>query len=317
MEGVTAIASTWSTESRTPPRDRVIANLAERQHGVVALPQLLALGLAESSVRERVRAGRLHRVHRGVYAIGHSVLSSEGRLIAAVLASGPGALLSHRSAAALHGLRPDNRPVIDVTSPRRGLHRVGPIRRHHSGTLSETDRSVVDGIPCTSVARTLLDLAEEVDRQGLRRACNQAEVLRIFDLAELEDVLSRSDGRRGAPVLREILASGRIGEAITRNDLEEAFLTLCDQAGLPVPRVNAWIPLEGGDVEADFYWPEYRLIAETDGGETHDTPHAFQADRRRDQKLMRAGYRVVRFTWWQVFREADEVTETLRALLRT
>ncbi len=295
--------------------DLKIARLARRQHAVVSLNQLRAVGLTSSAVRERRRRGRLHRVWQTVYAVGHSLLTSEGRWMAAVLACGDGAVLSHRSAAALHGLRPDNRAVIDVTTPPRGLRRMKGIVRHESATLTEADVTVVDGIPCTSVARTLLDVAEEIDRQGLRRACNQAEVLRVFDGREIEDVLARAQGRRGAGMLRDVLAHGRVGEAVTRSELEEEFLSLCERAKLPPPSVNAWIALEGGGVEADFLWPEVRLIAETDGGAVHDTPGAFQDDRRRDQRLMRAGYRVVRFTWWQVLHAPEELVETLRALL--
>ena len=295
--------------------DLAIGRLAQGQHAVVSLAQLRALGLSSSAVSKRARRGRLHRVHQTVYAVGHPLLTSEGRWMAAVLACGDGAVLSHRSAAALHGLRPDNRPVIDVTTPRRGLRRVKGIVRHESTTLTEADVTVVDGIPCTSVARTLLDLAGEIDRQGLRRACNQADVLGIFDGRQVEDVLARAEGRRGAQRLREVLAYGRVGEAITRSQLEEEFLSLCERARLPEPCVNAWIALEGGRVEADFLWPELKLIAETDGAAVHQTPSAFQDDRRRDQRLMRAGYRVVRFTWRQVTHAPEEVVETLRALL--
>jgi very-short-patch-repair endonuclease len=314
VERVGDIAPVWPTEGHRPPLDRAIATLAERQHGVVALRQLRALGLSASAVRDRVRAGRLYRIHRAVYAVGYSLLTLKGIWMAAVLACEAGAVLSHRSAAAVLGLRPDNRPVTDVTTPRRGRHLNGVIR-HTSQTLGPRDVSVVEGIPCTSVARTLLDIAEEINWQGLRRACNQAEILRVFDKRQIDDVLARADGRRGTPMLREVLAKGRIGEAITRNDLEEAFLSLCELAGLPSPLVNRWIPLDGGGVEADFLWPEHRLIVETDGGGTHDTPTAFEDDRRRDQRLMLAGYRVVRFTSRQVTHEPNDVMKALLALL--
>jgi Protein of unknown function (DUF559) len=251
-----------------------------------------------------------------VYAVGYSLLTLKGIWMAAVLACGPGAALSHRSAAALLGLRPDNRPVTDVTTPRRGRH-LKRVIRHVSKTLGPRDVTVIDGIPCTSVARTLLDIAEEINWQGLRRACNQAEILRIFDKRQIDDVLARADGRRGAPMLSEILAKGRIGEAITRNELEETFLSLCESAGVPAPLVNQWIPLDGGSVEADFLWPNHRLVAETDGGGTHDTPTAFEEDRRRDQRLMREGYRVVRFTRLQVTRDSKDVARTLLALLES
>jgi Protein of unknown function (DUF559)/Transcriptional regulator, AbiEi antitoxin len=295
--------------------DRVIAELAERQHGILALAQLRELGLSASGTRERVRTGRLRRIYRGVYSPGHSVLTREGRWMAAVLASGPGAVLSHRSAAALLGLRRDSSSVVDVTTPAAGLRRTGRVIRHRGGTLRAKDVTVVDGIPCTSVARTLLDLAEVVDRQALRRACSQAEVLRSFDGRAVEDVLDRAAGRKGAPLLRELLSEGRITEAITRNKLEERFLALCDQVGLPLPRVNAWIPLGSGGVEADFLWENDRLVVETDGRGVHDTSTAFEADRRRDQRLLAAGYRVVRFTWAQVMHEPAGVVEVLGALL--
>ena len=314
MERVSHIAATCPPERDGPPLDRAIAALAGGQHGVVALRQLQALGISPRAVRDRVAAGRLHRIHRGVYAVGHSVLSLRAIWMAAVLACGPGAVLSHRSAAALRGLRQDNRAWIDVTTPRHGRHLNGIIR-HRSTTLTDADVTVVDGIPCTSVARTLLDIAEEIDGQSLRRACNQAEILRVFDMREVEDVLARSGGRRGASTLREVLKKGRIGAAITRNELEEDFLALCERAGLPPPLVNEWIAFgDGTGVEADFLWPAWGLIAETDGGASHDTPHAFEGDRRKDQRLMRMGFRVVRFTWWQVRHEPDEVAATLRAL---
>jgi hypothetical protein len=129
-------------------------------------------------------------------------------------------------------------------------------------------------------------------------------------------VIARNGGHRGAAVLTDVLARMRIAEAFTRNDMEEEFLAICERAGLPMPRVNAWIVLEDGEVQADFLWLAHRLIAETDGGETHGTRTAFYEDRRRDQRLVRAGYRVVRFTWWQVFYAPEEIMDTLRPVLR-
>jgi hypothetical protein len=279
---------------------------------VVALDQLGALGLSARAVGDRVTVGRMHR---GVYAVGHMALSREGASMAAVLACGAGAVLSHRSAGALLGLRPDARPVTDVTTPSRRLRGMRGIARHTSETLRDADVTNVEGIPCTSAARTLLDLAEQIDRQGLRRACNQAEVLRTFDGRKVADVLARAEGRRGAVVLQAVLTQGRVGEAITRSGLEEDFLSLCVRAELPPPEVNGWIPLPGGDAKPDFLWPDRGLIAETDGRYVHTTQAAFEADRRGDQRLMRAGHRVVRFTRWQVRHAPNEVVETLRVLL--
>jgi len=232
----------------------------------------------------------------------------------AVLASGRGAVLSFRSAAALHGLRPDNRAVTDVTTARTGLRPVNGIVRHESQTLTPRDVMVVRRIPCTSVARTLLDLAAVVDWQGVRRACSQAEVLRVFDKRQIDDLLARSNGHPGAPVLRDVLARGRVGEAVTRNDVEEAFLVLCARARLDEPRVQpldrARRPRGAGRL------PLARQAAHRQGrrGGSHDTHTGFQEDRRRDQALMAAGYRVVRFTWWQVLHAPGEVLAILAKL---
>ena len=255
-------------------------------------------------------------MHPGVYVVGHAPLTREGRFLAAVLACGPGAVLSHRSAAALRGLRPSSRSAIDVTSPRRAGRKRAGIDVHSGATLAEADVETVDGIPCTSVARTLLDLCEVIDRRGVARACAQAEVLQLFDLRALEQVLARSHGRRGAATLRAILAEQAIGATITRSGGEEAMLALCRSAGLPAPEVNVWLPLlEGDGYEADFLWRAQRLDVESDGRDVHLTRAAFEHDRRRDWRLAVAGWRVVRFSGRQITREPGHVAATIRALL--
>jgi hypothetical protein len=315
MRGVGRISTKLRTKPDQPLRERAIARLALDQHGVVALAQLRDLGLSPSAVRSRVSAGRLHRVHRGVYAVGHAHLATDGRWIAAVLACGPDAVLSHRSAAALWRFWPGTRPAVDVTAAGRAGYGLTGIHAHRATSLRADDRTRVRGIPCTSVARTLLDLAEVVDRRGLERAINEAEVLRLFDLAALEDVLACAVGRRGAPILRSVLAAYEPGYTLTRNELEKRFRALCDSGGIPRPRVNAWIPLEGGGVEVDFLWRAQRLIAETDGRQVHGTSRAFERDRRRDQRLLCAGWHVVRFSWRQVTREPRQVARTIQVLL--
>ena len=314
MKGVQHIAAICPPERDAPPLDVLISRLAERQHGVVSLPQLQFLGLSARAVRDRVAAGRLTRIHRGVYAVGHGRLTLRGHWMAAVLAYGPGAVLSHRSAAALHGIRPDNRPKTDVTVPGRSARSRPGIVVHRSTTLQPADITTIDGIPCTSLARTLLDLAEVIDRQGVERAVSQAEVLCIFDLREVEDVLSRATGRHGAGVLRSVLAEYD-GPTLTEKELEARFLALCRAASLPKPEVNAWITLDDGIAyKIDFLWRAERLAVETDGWETHRTRQAFENDRRRDRRLRLAGLDVVRFTWRDVEREPDEVTAELAAL---
>jgi len=295
--------------------DRLIADLAAAQHGVVGLQQLLALGLSPRAVRDRVAAGRLHRVHAGVYAVGHARLSRDGRYMAAVLACGEDSALSHRSAADKHGLRRTDRSKIDVITPRRaGRGRAG-IDAHTSSTLLPRDIELVHGIRCTSIARTLLDLAAVRPRRDVERAFDQAELLQVLDAGPIEDVLARAGGHGGAGVLRAVLDEHLPGTTPTVNDLEEAFFVICDNAKLPRPEVNAWIPLEPTGYSPDFLWRAHRLIAETDGRSVHTTSRAFEKDRRRDQRLMLLGYTVVRFTHSQVFDEPRTVEATVRALL--
>jgi predicted transcriptional regulator of viral defense system len=298
-----------------PHLETLVAELAERQHGVVTLSQLQSLGLSRSGVSRRAKVGRLHRVHSGVYAVGRRRLTRRGVWMAAVLAYGPRAVLSHRSAAALHGLRPDNRARIDVTLPAKSARARSGIDVHRSPTLSEADVTTVDGIPCTTVARTLLDLAEVAPRRILERALDQAELLKLFDPRALDDVLARADGRRGARLLRALLAD-RLEPTLTRSELEERFLVLCRQASLPTPAVNAWIALGAGVAyQADFLWRAEQVAIETDGRAFHSHRAAFESDRLRDQRLTLAGFTVLRFTWRQLVREPGRVSDTLRAVL--
>lgn len=175
--------------------------------------------------------------------------------------------------------------------------------------------AIIDGIRCTSVARTLLDLAEVIDRRGLERAIDRAEVLRLLDMRAIDDVLLSAGGRRGASLLRSALAEHCAGSTLTVSELEERFLAICLSAAVPAPEVNVWVPLPGAELKVDFLWCHQRLIVETDGRDVHGTRQAFERDRERDQRLMLAGYRVVRFTWRQVTREPERVASTLRALL--
>jgi very-short-patch-repair endonuclease/predicted transcriptional regulator of viral defense system len=315
MKGVRHVPSLYPTLRDEPPRDVRIRDLAERQHGVVALSQLQFYGLTSSGVRDRVAAGRLTRIHRGVYAVGHARLTGHGRWMAAVLAYGDAAVLSHRSAAALHGIRRTARRETDVTLPApSGRPRPG-IEVHRSTTLAPTDVVTIDGIPSTSVARTLLDLADVLPHRGVEQAVDQAEVLRVFDLRAVEEALSRAAGRRGAALLRRVLAEYG-GPTLTDRELEERFLALCRDASLPGPEVNAWVTVDDGVAyKIDFLWREQRLAVETDGWGSHGTRKAFESDRRRDRLLRLAGWDVVRFTWRDVEREPGEVRAALTRLL--
>jgi very-short-patch-repair endonuclease/predicted transcriptional regulator of viral defense system len=292
-----------------------IVELAERQHGVVTLAQLQLLGLGRSGVSRRATAGRLHRVYNGVYAVGRPLLAEHGRWMAAVLAYGPQAVLSHRSAAGLLGIRRDNRAKTDVTVPRRSARPRPGIDVHRGSTLQAVDITTVDGIPCTSVGRTLVDLGDVVDGRAVERAVDQAEVIRLFDGRAVAGALERAGPRRGAGILRAVLAD--LDEPrLTRRELEERFLALCRAASLSSPAVNAWIALDHGVIyQADFLWRAQRLIAETDGRDVHTTAKAFENDRLRDQRLTLAGFTVVRFTWRQVLGEPARVAETVGRLL--
>jgi very-short-patch-repair endonuclease len=269
-----------------------VAALASRQHGVVSAAQLRALGLTARGIEVRLRARRLFRLHRGVYAVGHTALTSPGRDLAAVLACGPGALLSHRSAARRWGLLRSSSPRIEVTAPRARKPRPG-IVVHRSRSLVPDDAATVDGIPVTGVARTLVDLAEVVDAGRLERALNEAEVLQLFDLDALLATLERLHGRRGARRVRRALAAYIPEPRFTRGEAERRFLRLCSEHGLPAPETNTWI----GEQEVDAYWPDARLAVEVDSRIYHATSRAFEEDRRRDRGLAALGIQVNRVTW--------------------
>jgi Transcriptional regulator, AbiEi antitoxin/Protein of unknown function (DUF559) len=298
-----------------PHVEALIAELAERQHGVVTLSQLISLGLGRSGTSRRASAGRLHRIHRGVYAVGRPHLTEHGRWMAAVLACGPRAVLSHRSAAALHGIRRDSRTKADVTLPSPSARPRATIDIHASLTLEPADITTVDGIPCTTVARTLVDLGDVESHRAVEQAVNRAEARRMFDGRAVHEALARAGPRRGAGVLRSVL-DGYKEPTLTEEGGEEAFLALCRSASLPSPAVNAWIVLDDGVAyKADFLWRPERLIAETDGRDVHTTRKAFEHDRLRDRRLTLAGFTVVRFTWRQIVHERRRVAGDLQGLL--
>jgi len=295
--------------------DRGIAELADRQHGVVTVAQLQTAGITLSAIRRRVSSGRLHRVHRGVYAVGHRHLTVHGDRMAAVLACAPGAVLSHRSAAALWGLLPMGRSSIDVTAHGRCGRGLSGINAHRGDSLHAADRTVREGIPCTRLERTLLDLAGTAHIRDLNTAVSEAEVLRLLDRSAVQRVLDRNPGRAGSAVLRQLLLDLDPQTRHTRNKLEQRFFAMCKQARLPRPEINTLIPVLDGQLEADFLWREARLVVETDGRQSHGTASAFERDRRRDQRLQLAGWKVVRCTWRQVTNEPEELSDILRALL--
>ena len=285
-----------------------MANLAARQHGVVAIWQLVRIGFHRDAIKRRLAGGRLHRIHRGVYAVGHRRLTSWGRFMAAVLAGGPDALLSHRSAATLHNLKTGG-SKIEVISGSRG--RPGPpgIVLHTTRDLPPPDRSEIDGIPVTGLARTLVDLAAVVRRERLARAFEEAERIGRLDTRAVGEVLARSHGRRGVGAVRALLAERRTATD-TREGLEREFADAIRNAGLPIPAYNALI--EGYLVDA--VWKQQQLVIELDGYAFHDkTIKSFEEERRRHTALQLKGWTVVRLTASQMPDAAGIVRQLLSA----
>lgn len=290
-------------------RGQELAALASRQHGVVSIRQLRRLGYSHSSVQKSVGSGRLHRLHQGVYAVGHTNLPLHGHCLAAVLASGPHALLSHYSAGWLLGLI-STRPIpIHVTTPLPRKRR-GPIRIHRSETLTDEDRALEKRIPVTSVARTALDLAAIVRFRNLRRLIRRSEELRVFDLADFRSILTRNQGHRGAAPLSRALAIYE-PPRLTRSEFEREFAARAERMGLPSFTTN----FSAAGYELDVYWPELRFGVELDVYATHGAPEPFEEDRRRDEDLKLAGIELTRVTGHRFEQEPRQVMDRVARLL--
>jgi hypothetical protein len=284
--------------------DLDIAVLATHQHGVVTRSQLLALGLSDTAISLSARSGRLHRVHRGVYAVGHSVLRIEGRWMAAVLAAGKNAVLSHATAGGAWILRPLGAGAIHVTVPGdSGRQRRPGIRIHRSRTLTPHDTTTHLGIPITTPIRTIIDLATTLEPLPLEQALDQADRRGLIDFAELK--------ARPIPRSLQAILARYTAPTFTRSELEDRFQALCDNHGLPRPLNNTII--EGQEV--DFAWRPQRLVVEVDGYGFHRSPSRFENDRERDVMLTLAGWTVLRFTWAQVTDRPSWVAKAVRKRL--
>jgi very-short-patch-repair endonuclease len=292
-------------------RERELEALATRQRGVVSHAQLLGLGFDEQWIERRIRERRLVAVHRNVYAVGHGCLALRAPWWAALLAYGPGAVLSHQSAAILWEIRRPRRGAIHVTASggRQGLRRRKGIWIHRCKLVAE-DRTTRSGFPVTTVARTLFDFAEVAPFDALKGAAEEADRLKLLRLRELEEVCERGRGRRGLrPVHRLLAELGPPAEG--RSPLEIRFSEFVREFRLPTPFQNA-------DVlghEVDVLWPSAKLIVELDSWEYHSHREAFERDRARDPKLMLAGYRTIRVTHRRLDREADQLAAEIRELL--
>jgi very-short-patch-repair endonuclease len=268
--------------------DLIIRDFAERQHGVVARRQLIAAGITPHAVDLRLGRGRLCSIHRGVYAVGHLQLGLNGRRLAAVLACGPGAALSHRSAGRLWGLIGYPRSArTEVTRPRRFRPRPG----------------------------TILDLAAVVSRPLLERAMNEADVRGLTGRRSLPHLLDRYPGRRGSSVLRDLLREETRAQGVTRSELEERFSRLIEANRLPRPRLNAGIAVRGRFLTVDCVWDPAGLVVELDGRAAHRTARAFEEDREPDRALLAAGWQVMRVTWRQLEGDAAALVRDLTTVL--
>jgi very-short-patch-repair endonuclease len=293
--------------------DQAVAALAERQHGVVSRRQLLEMGMGRGAIGWRLDRGRLHPVHLGVYAVGCSLLGRKGRWMAAALACGRGAVLSHRSAGQLWGILSLSGRRIEVTRP--GSHRSRPGIVTHRAPLPGDETTAVEGIPVTGLSRTLLDLAAVLSRQQLEQALNEAEVLGLTDRISIPTLLERYPRRHGTAVLRTTLLDPQTFRGVTRRELEARFRELLDGSDLSRPRFNADVAVRGRFFEVDCLWTEQRLVVELDGRAVHGTPRAFERDREKDRFLVADGWRVVRITWRQLTEDAETVLTDLRLLL--
>lgn len=297
--------------ARRRRRVAALAELAERQHGVVSLAQLAELGVPARTASRWVESARMRRLHQGVFAVGHAALRREGYWLAAVLACGPHAVLSHRPAGDLHDLLHCDAKRVDVSvRGRSGQSRRG-IRVHSGDRLHPDEVTETAGIPCTTAARTILDLAAVLDGRGLERLCERAARVDAFDLYALNGLRTRHRGRRGVARLARVLSEWDADLARTRSEPEVLLLRRFVEAGIERPVVNGLLHLGGITFEADFHWPRHRLIVETDSKAFHGQPTVRRRDGERDQAAKRSGWRTLRFNWVDV---SDHPTRTLTAI---
>jgi very-short-patch-repair endonuclease len=289
-------------------RDRAIAAIAARQHGVVTRGQLLAAGISRQAIQHRLSQRRLHPLHRGVYLVGHPVSPPLASEMAAVLACGEGSVISHETAAAIHGFRSSGEGPIDVTVLSRSRRPRPGIRTHTTGTFEPGDVRRHHGIPITSPARTFLDLAAGLRPNELRRALEDAQVRRVVTASTIRLRLERSPHRPGAPLLLSLLDGTPL---LTRSEAEARLVELVRAADLGPSASKTRI----GRHEVDFLWRRERLIVEVDGFTYHGSRAAFERDGVRDAELQAAGYRVMRITWTEIESRPEAVIARLAQAL--
>jgi very-short-patch-repair endonuclease len=294
------------------PPDRRIGEIVRLQRGLVSRSQLAAAGIQPGAIEWRLEKGRLYPVHRGVYSFGFSKLAPLGRETAALLAVGGDAVLSHHSAASVWGLCPDrgDEEPVDVLTGARQVRRRSGVITHRTNRLEPREVSVCQGLPVTSPARTLRDIAGTVSMRELERAVDEALVRRIVRLQQLRDAVAQDKGRVGGPLLAALLEH-RGKPTITRSQAEERMLELIRAADFPPHETNARV----NGYEVDFLWRPQRVIVEIDGYVYHSTRSAFERDRAKDAALAAAGFLVVRITWLQMERQPYVVVARLAQAL--
>jgi very-short-patch-repair endonuclease len=289
--------------------ERAIAELAAKQRGVITRAQLLELGMTRTTIDNWVKHSRLHSLYRGIFLLGHPRPIAGARQLAAVLACGRGAVLSHLSAAGLWRLLPGREGDVDVTVPGRNPGRRRGIRVHRVNALDRRDVRKLGGIPITSPARTIFDVAAVVRRRELEQALAEAYARRLARRSDFISLLARRSSLPGTRALRALLDEGT--PALTRSQAEERLLALIRTAELPAPEINVRI----GRHEVDFMWRDQRLIVEVNGFRFHSSRSAFEHDRRRDAELISQGFRVIRITWRQIFDRPEALTARLAKAL--
>lgn len=306
-EGVAIDRPSGAPDRTTPvsrPRpDAHVARVAAEQHGRISFEQLQACGLSDKAIRGRVQRGQLYRVHRAVYAVGHEAPTLHGDFMAAVLAGGEGAVLSHFSAAALWGMLPRQpRDLEVIVTGAKGRAQPG-LRVHRARVLDPRDITRHHGIPVTTAARTCLDIASTLSPEALRRPVRQAQAEHRTNVRQIAELLARTNGHCGAKRLADLVATG---PAPTRSELEDLVLDLLLRGGLPPPDVNKPLIRQGRRIVPDFRWAAQRLVVEADGAAWHEAKLAREDDAERQAVLEAGGERVIRITWDQAVQRPNQ-----------
>jgi hypothetical protein len=297
-----------------------VAETATDQGGVISLDQLGEAGVSMRAASRGTASGNLHRVHRGIYAVGHRAVSRTALLRAALLACDEGAVISHGTAAAFHGLWDKAPLLIDITVPVEAGRKIDGIRCRRCRYPEPKEVEIFNGVAVTTVARTLVDLAGMVGLITLKKSVGRAAIHRKLDLQAVDIAIYNAKRRRGLKALELALVPYRSKDGKApdmRSDFETLVLPELLDAGLARPGCNVPLRIGSEQLLVDFLWEKQRVVVETDGRETHETPDAFQGDRRRDQFLAAAGYRVVRVTWEQIHKERAAVLGRIRSALQT